>query len=66
MAPGQLRAAVHLQELVPVLSLIHQGLHRSVGIPTPDRPGISQVPQDYLPSVTSLFERVEDVEIYCM
>ncbi len=44
MASGQLRAIVHLQELVSILHPVHQGLRCTMGVPAFDRFSVSQVP----------------------
>ncbi len=66
MASGQLRAIVHLQELVSILHPVHQGLRRTMGLPTFDRFSVSQVPQDHLPSVKSVLEWVKDFKVDCL
>lgn len=66
MASGQLRAIVHLQELVSILSPLHQRLRCTVGVPAFDRFSVSQVPQDHLPSVKSVPEWVKDFEVDCL
>jgi hypothetical protein len=66
MAFSELCAFVHLQGLVPLLSYVHQRLRCAVGIPTLDRISLPQVPQDHLPGLQSMLERVENLSIHCL